>query len=78
MHLLLAVLGVQQVFTVPLLRRMFDPPKKRKEVRPVSEFVVMCIGMVIAIVIARQFIKNVKKEISAHDGTSIKGGKDNR
>ena len=43
-----------------------------------SEFMVTCIGMVVAIVIARQFIKAVEKEMSAHDGRNIKGGDDDR
>lgn len=77
-HLPLAVLGVQQVFTVPLLRRMIYPPNERKEVRPVSELWVMCVGALVAVIIAKQFIKAVEKEISAHDGRNIKGGDDNR
>ena len=43
-----------------------------------SELLIMCIGAAIAVVIAKQFVDAVKKEISAHDGTSIKGGDDNR
>ena len=43
-----------------------------------SKILVTCIGIVIAIIIAKQFIKAVEKEISAHDGRNIKGGDDNR
>lgn len=43
-----------------------------------SEFLVTCFGLIVAIIIAKKFIKAIEKEISAHDGTSIKGGDDNR
>lgn len=43
-----------------------------------SEFLVTCLGLVVAIIIAKQFIKAVEKEISAHDVSGIKGGEDNR
>lgn len=77
-HLPLAVLGVQQVFTDRCYIRVEHPDDKRKEVRPVSELLIKCIGVLAAVIIAKQFIKAVKKEISAHDGRNIKGGDDNR
>lgn len=43
-----------------------------------SELLIMCVGALAAVIIAKQFIKAVEKEISAHDGSSIKGGDDNR
>lgn len=43
-----------------------------------SKILVACIGVLVAVIIARQFIKAVEKEISAHDGRNIKGGDDNR
>ena len=43
-----------------------------------SKCLVTCIGALAAVIIAWQFIKAVKKEMSAHDGSSIKGGDDNR
>ena len=43
-----------------------------------SKILVACIGVLVAVIIAWQFIKAVEKEISAHDGRNIKGGDDNR
>ena len=77
-HLPSAVLRVQQVFTDRCYIRVIYPDEKRKEVRPVSHILVMCIGALVAVIIAKQFIKAVEKEISAHDGRNIKGGDDNR
>lgn len=43
-----------------------------------SDFLIMCIGAAIAVVLAKRFVDAVKKEMSAHDDSSIKGGNDNR
>ena len=43
-----------------------------------SELLTLCIGALAAVIIAKQFVDAVKKEISAHDGRNIKGGDDNR
>ena len=66
------LLGTQQVFTIPIWN------DQRKEVRPVLDILICVIGAVVAIMIAKQFIKDVEKEISAHDGANIEGGDDNR
>ena len=63
---------MQQVFTTPFWN------DQRKEVKPVLEILIYLFGAVAAIVIAKQFIGDVQKEISAHDGDDIKGGNNNR
>ena len=61
------MLGMQQVFTTPFWN------DQRKEVRPVLEMLIYAIGAVVAIVIAKNFINAVEKEIAAHDAANIKG-----
>ena len=58
---------MQQVFTTPIWKN------QRKEVRPVLEILIWTFGAVAAIVIAKQFINAVEKEIAAHDAANIKG-----
>lgn len=58
---------MQQVFTTPFWN------DQRKEVRPVLEILIYLFGAVAAIVIAKQFIDTVEKEIAAHDGSNIEG-----
>ena len=65
------LLGMRQVFTTPFWN------DQRKEVRPVLEMLIYAIGAVIAIIIAKDFIKAVEKEIAAHDAANIKGDDDN-
>lgn len=64
------LLGMQQVFTTPFWN------DQRKEVRPVLDMLICAVGAVIAIVIAKNFINVVEKEIAAHDAANIKGDKD--
>lgn len=65
------LLGTQQVFTTPFWN------DQRKEVRPVLKILTFVIGAVIAIIIAKRFIKDVQNEVAAHDGANIKGDNDN-
>ncbi len=49
---------------------------RRKEVRPVPEFLMTIVAIMIAVPIAKQFVNDIQKEIAAHDDSSIKGDKD--
>lgn len=52
-------------------------PRRREEVKPVSKLLISVVGIVVAIIIAKQFIKDVQNEVAAHDDCSTMSDNDN-